>query len=98
MVQFTIVFGILAAFASNFLLKGIGENAWRWLLGVAAFPPILYTVLRFGLPESPRWLIRRKGTRETGGKLLKLIEPDATQAQIEAQADQILAASSERVI
>ena len=98
MFQFNIVFGILVAFASNFLLKGIGENAWRWMLGVAAFPSILYTVLCFGIPESPRWLIGRKGNREAGLKVLKLIEPDATQAQIEAQADQILAASSERVI
>jgi MFS transporter, SP family, arabinose:H+ symporter len=98
MFQFNIVFGILVAFASNFLLKGVGENAWRWMLGVAAFPSLLYTVLCFGIPESPRWLIGRKGNREAGLKVLKLIEPDATQAQIEAQADQILAASSERVI
>jgi MFS family permease len=97
MFQFNIVFGILVAFASNFLLKGVGENAWRWMLGVAAFPSLLYTVLCFGIPESPRWLIGRKGNREAGLKVLKLIEPDAPQAQIEAQADQILAASSERV-
>ena len=98
MFQFNIVFGILVAFASNFLLKGVGENAWRWMLGVAAFPSLLYTVLCFGIPESPRWLIGRKGNREEGLKVLQLIEPDATPAQIEAQADQIQAASSERVI
>ena len=39
MFQFNIVFGILVAFASNAALAGIGENAWRWMLGVAAFPP-----------------------------------------------------------
>ena len=55
----TIVFGILVAFASNFLLKGVGENPWRWMLGVAAFPSILYTVMCFGLPESPRWLLAK---------------------------------------
>ena len=98
MFQFNIVFGILVAFASNFLLKGVGENAWRWMLGVAAFPSLLYTVLCFGIPESPRWLIGRKGDREAGLSVLKLIEPDATQAQIEAHADQILAASLERGI
>jgi MFS transporter, SP family, arabinose:H+ symporter len=43
MFQFNIVFGILIAFASNALLVGIGENAWRWMLGVAAFPSIIYT-------------------------------------------------------
>ena len=97
MFQFNIVFGILVAFASNAALAGIGENAWRWMLGVAAFPSILYTVMCFGIPESPRWLIGRKGDREAGLKVLKLIEPDATPAQVAAHADIILAASSERV-
>jgi len=97
MFQFNIVFGILIAFASNALLAGLGENAWRWMLGVAAIPSIIYTVLCFGIPESPRWLIGRKGDRAAGVKVLKLIDPDATPAQIEADADAILAASSERV-
>ena len=98
MFQFNIVFGILVAFASNAALAGIGENAWRWMLGVAAFPSLLYTVMCFALPESPRWLIGRKGDRAEGLKVLKLIEPEATPAQLEAQADEILAASSERVV
>ena len=45
MFQFNIVFGILIAFVSNALLAGIGENAWRWMLGVAAFPSLLYALL-----------------------------------------------------
>ena len=97
MFQFNIVFGILIAFASNALLAGIGENAWRWMLGVAAFPSIIYTVMCFAIPESPRWLIGRKGDRAAGVKVLKLIAPEATAVQIEADADAILAASSERV-
>jgi MFS family permease len=98
MFQFNIVFGILVAFASNALLAGLGENDWRWMLGVAAFPSILYTVGCFGLPESPRWLIGRKGDRAAGLKVLRLIEPEAGEAQVAAHADQILAASSERVV
>jgi sugar porter (SP) family MFS transporter len=97
MFQFNIVFGILVAFASNALLAGIGDNSWRWMLGVAAFPSILYTLFCFGIPESPRWLIGRKGDRAAGVKVLKLIEPDASSAQIEADADAILAASSEQI-
>jgi sugar porter (SP) family MFS transporter len=97
MFQFNIVFGILIAFASNALLAGTGENAWRWMLGVAAFPSIIYTVMCFAIPESPRWLIGRKGDRAAGVKVLKLIEPEAMATQIEADADAILAASSERV-
>lgn len=53
--QFNIVFGIIVAFASNYLLGGVGPNAWRWMLGVAAFPSAIYTLLCFTLPESPRW-------------------------------------------
>jgi MFS family permease len=53
--------------------------------------------LCFGIPESPRWLIGRKGDRAAGVKVLKFIEPDASSAQIEADADAIVAASSERV-
>jgi len=68
MFQFNIVFGILIAFVSNALLAGMGENAWRWMLGVAAFPSLLYAVFCFGLPESPRWLLSRKGDREASEK------------------------------
>ena len=93
MFQFNIVFGIVVAFASNALLAGIGENAWRWMLGVAAFPSVIYTLFCFGLPESPRWLIARKGDRAAGIKVLKLIEPDFSPAQLETHADEIVAAS-----
>jgi len=96
MFQFNIVFGILVAFASNALLAGIGENAWRWMLGVAAFPSVVYTLMCFGIPESPRWLLGRKRDREAGLAVLQLIEPDAPRARIEAEADAIMAASSEQ--
>ena len=97
MFQFNIVFGILVAFASNALLAGIGENAWRWMLGVAALPSVVYTLMCFGIPESPRWLLGRKGDREAGLEVLQLIEPEAPRARIEAEADEIMAASSEQV-
>ena len=96
MFQFNIVFGIVIAFLSNALLAGIGENAWRWMLGVAVFPSILYTVMCFGISESPRWLIGRKGDRAAGIKVLHIIRPESSPAQLEAKADEILAASSGR--
>src|ERR1035441_2402009 len=96
MFQLNIVFGILIAFVSNALLAGIGENAWRWMLGIAAFPSLLYALLCFGLPESPRWLLTRKGDRAAGLDVLHRIEPEASAADIEAWANEILAASSER--
>ncbi len=96
MFQFNIVLGILIAFVSNALLSGIGENAWRWMLGVAAFPSLLYALCCFGLPESPRWLLSRKGDREAALQVLRRIEPDASEAEITAEADAIVAASSEQ--
>ena len=54
--QFNLVTGILVAFLSNYLLSGIGENDWRYMMGVEAIPAIFYTLLVFSIPKSPRWL------------------------------------------
>ncbi|MCS6973787.1 MAG: sugar porter family MFS transporter [Cyclobacteriaceae bacterium] len=62
--QFNIVFGILAAFISNYLLEGVGgKNDWRWMLGVEAIPALAYTLLVLGIPESPRWLLVKNNNR-----------------------------------
>lgn len=93
MFQFNIVFGILVAFLSNFLLGGIGENAWRWMMGVEALPALIYTVMCFGIPESPRWLIGKRGERVEGLRVLALVRPDDSEEALEAKADEIAAAS-----
>ncbi len=72
--QFNIVFGILIAFFSNYLLSGIGENAWRWMVGVEAIPALIYTLLAFSIPQSPRWLLS-KGKQEEGRRLLGVVSP-----------------------
>ena len=54
--QFNLVSGILVAFLSNYLLTGIGDNDWRYMMGVEAIPAIFYTVLVLSIPKSPRWL------------------------------------------
>lgn len=91
--QFNIVFGIIVAFLSNYLLRGVGEHAWRWMLGVEALPAALYTLLCFTLPESPRWLLSRRGDRTGALAVLRRIDPAASPAQAEALADEILAAA-----
>ena len=94
MFQFNIVFGIVIAFASNAIIARMGgEDAWRWMLGIAAIPSVIYAVMCFALPESPRWLIGRKGDREAGLKVLQLIEPDFPPAKLAAHADEIMAAA-----
>src|ERR1043166_3808511 len=94
MFQFNIVFGIVIAFLSNALLAGLGDHAWRWMLGVAAFPSLLYTALCFGIPESPRWLITRKQDRRAALEILRQIRPESSAAELEARADEIATASS----
>src|SRR5690606_28058099 len=72
--QFNIVFGILVAFLSNYLLSGIGENAWRWMLGVEAIPAIIYTLFVSTVPRSPRWLLTKFRTDEARN-VLQMINP-----------------------
>ena len=95
MFQFNIVFGILIAFISNSLLSGIGENGWRWMLGIEAVPALIYCLLCIGLPQSPRWLIGRKEDRDGAIKVLRLIHTDAAESEIEAKADEIAAVAHE---
>jgi sugar porter (SP) family MFS transporter len=67
------------------------------MLGVAAFPSLLYSLLCFGLPESPRWLLTKKGDREAALRVLQQIEPEAPRTEIAALADEITTASTEEV-
>jgi sugar porter (SP) family MFS transporter len=59
--QFNVVFGILVAFLSNYLigLAGAGDCEWRWKLGVEAAPALAFWLLLAAIPESPRWLVMR---------------------------------------
>ncbi len=94
MFQLNIVVGVLLAYVSNALLAGLGEQAWRWMLGVAAIPSALYTALCLGLPESPRWLLTRGRGIEAGERALRLIRPGAQEAEIAAEVQAIRAASA----
>jgi sugar porter (SP) family MFS transporter len=62
--QLMLVFGILMAFVSNFVLSGIAANDWRWMVGVEAFPAVIFTVFATGIPKSPRWLLANNQPEE----------------------------------
>ncbi|MFN7996104.1 MAG: sugar porter family MFS transporter [Bryobacteraceae bacterium] len=64
--QFNIVFGILLAYLSNFIIGGLhlGANEWRWMFGVMAVPSALFFLLTFLTPQSPRWLVARNRLSE----------------------------------
>jgi sugar porter (SP) family MFS transporter len=94
MFQFNIVFGIVIAYLSNALLAGIGADAWRWMLGVAAAPSLIYMLLCFGLPESPRWLLTRGEDIPQGRSVLQQIDPEATPEEIDERVSDILSAST----
>lgn len=92
--QFNIVFGILMAYVSNSLLADVGENAWRWMLGVVAFPALFYTLMCLGIPESPRWLLGRASTRNEGLRVLGLINPNLQPKELDQLASEIVVASA----
>lgn len=74
--QFNIVLGILMAFLSNYLLNDVGENSWRWMMGVQAFPSIIYVLLIITIPKSPRWLLS-KFKNEEARKVLQIMGQEA---------------------
>jgi MFS transporter, SP family, arabinose:H+ symporter len=71
--QFNVVFGILLAYFSNYAVgtMGFGDAEWRWKLGVSAVPAVLFFLMLLGIPESPRWLVK-KGRTEEAREVLRL--------------------------
>jgi sugar porter (SP) family MFS transporter len=76
--QFNIVFGILAAYFSNYVVgtMGFGDTEWRWKLGIPAIPAALFLLMLFTIPESPRWLARRGRVGEAEEVLRSSGDPD----------------------
>lgn len=96
--QFMLVFGILVAFISNYALNGLGENDWRWMVGVEAFPAIIYTLFVLSVPKSPRWLVT-KNRIEEAETVLATISPEIsiTQLKEDMEADKTSATASENI-
>src|SRR6267143_761615 len=64
--QFNVVFGILLAYLSNYIVGTMqfGPAEWRWKLGIPAVPAILFLLFLFGIPRSPRWLVKKQRIAE----------------------------------
>jgi sugar porter (SP) family MFS transporter len=71
--QFNVVFGILLAYFSNYLIGtlGLGAAEWRWKLGIAAVPAAIFLLMLFGIPRSPRWLAK-KGRIDEAREVLRI--------------------------
>jgi MFS transporter, SP family, arabinose:H+ symporter len=80
--QFNIVLGIVLSYFSNYLIGQDGETAWRWMLGVQSFPALLFLVLLQLVPESPRWLILRKGKIRDAKAILSVSNPHEYETEI----------------
>jgi sugar porter (SP) family MFS transporter len=76
--QFNIVFGILLAYFSNYLIgsAGFGAAEWRWKLGVSGIPALFFLLMLFAIPQSPRWLVKRRRVDEARDVLRTIGEED----------------------
>ncbi len=76
--QFNVVAGILLAYLSNFLigLAKLGAEDWRWMLGVSGIPALLFFVMLFTIPRSPRWLVQKSRVPEARSVLQTIGEED----------------------
>src|SRR5205085_5561752 len=82
--QFNIVFGILLAYLSNYIVGTMqfGAAEWRWKLGVSAAPALLFLLMLFGIPRSPRWLVKKQRIDEAR-EVLRIIGEENYEQQLQ---------------
>jgi sugar porter (SP) family MFS transporter len=86
--QVNVVLGILFAYISNWWIArlALGLAEWRWQLGVAVLPALLFFILLYTIPQSSRFLItqnsledaltvlRMMGAEDPGRELVEIQE------------------------
>jgi SP family arabinose:H+ symporter-like MFS transporter len=99
--QFNVVFGIMLAYTSNYVIRTmhLGATEWRWQVGIACIPAVAFLILLFGIPRSPRWSASRNRIDEALAVLKMMGDPDpqAELADIRAALAQEHASAHERV-
>ncbi len=75
--QLAVTVGIVVAYLTDYAFAGI--EGWRWMLGLAVVPALVFGTGMFFLPETPRWLIRG-GHHEVAQRVLVRIRelPDVS--------------------
>ena len=92
--QFNIVFGILVAFLTNYLIgQYLGTDNWRLMLGLEAIPALAYSLMVLTVPESPRWLIlKKKDTTKAKAILMQIQSIEDTQSgHLDKKVDDLIA-------
>jgi MFS transporter, putative metabolite transport protein len=67
--------GGIAAYLVGELLLMTGDDGWRWMLASGAAPALLLGILRYGTPESPRWLANQGRDHEAAAVVTKVFGP-----------------------
>jgi sugar porter (SP) family MFS transporter len=88
--QFNIVFGILLAYFSNYLIgtMGLGTSEWRWKLGISAAPAAFFFLMLFYIPRSPRWLVKKRRIEEAR-QVLHIIGEENPEEELKQIIDSI---------
>ena len=92
--QFNIVLGIVLAYFTNYFIAGV-PNDWQWMIGSESVPALLFALLLFTIPESPRWLIARGRETEARSIFERTGEPDID-AEVQAIKESLAAAKDQK--
>ena len=90
--QFAIVLGIFLTLFVNMIIQGFGDElwntttGWRWMLGMEAAPALIFILLLFAVPESPRWLAQKGYEQEARGVLIRVGGEKFADAQLRSIA------------
>ncbi|MEE9462418.1 MAG: sugar porter family MFS transporter [Bacteroidales bacterium] len=85
MYQLFIVTGILISYLINYMLNDIGENNWRWMFATGVVPSLLFLIMLFLVPETPRYLYK-KGAKKRALEVLEMVN---SQEESEKQINEI---------
>jgi sugar porter (SP) family MFS transporter len=82
--QFNVVAGILVAYFSNYVIgqARLGPEDWRWMLGVSGIPALLFFVMLFVIPRSPRWLVSKSRVNEAR-QVLEIIGEEDVEGELQ---------------